>query len=52
MPSEPPLRVKEQTMKFPDFPNIEGYPCTDPDMYWGYACTGAMACAAAIDDAR
>lgn len=40
MPSEPPLRVKEQTMKFPDFPNIEGYPCTDPDMYWGYACNG------------
>jgi hypothetical protein len=25
-------------MKFPKFPVIEGYPCTDPDMYWGYAC--------------
>lgn len=27
-------------MKFPDFPAIEGYPCTDPDLYWGYACKG------------
>jgi len=25
-------------MKFPAFPTIEGYPCTDPDLYWGYAC--------------
>jgi hypothetical protein len=27
-------------MKFPAFPEIEGYPCTDPDLYWGYACAG------------
>lgn len=27
-------------MKFPDFPTIEGYPCTDPDLFWGYACKG------------
>ncbi len=23
---------------FTDFPEIDGYPCKDPDCYWGYAC--------------
>jgi hypothetical protein len=27
-------------MKFPKFPAVEGYPCSDPDLFWGYACAG------------
>lgn len=25
---------------YPMFPEIRGYPCMDPDNYWGYACQG------------
>lgn len=28
------------SVTFPEFPEIEGYPGTDPDYYWGYACNG------------